>query len=96
MALEPRIVQAEEGVRPELADMTRRSWAGAVLALPVFVLAMADTIPGRPLGFLDMKLMTGIRQNLIPAFAYDALTSRSLLAYSTCWRAYSSAGSGRA
>ena len=33
---------------PELADMTRRFWIGAALALPVFLLAMAHLIP--PLG----------------------------------------------
>jgi Cu+-exporting ATPase len=52
MALEPRTVTAEEGPSLELADMTRRFWVGAVLSLPVFLLAMADMLPGRPLHHL--------------------------------------------
>jgi Cu+-exporting ATPase len=46
MALEPRTVTVEEGPNPELADMSRRFWVGLVLGLPVFLLAMADMIPG--------------------------------------------------
>ena len=45
MALEPKTVSAVEEENPELADMTRRFWIGAALALPVFVLAMAHMIP---------------------------------------------------
>ncbi len=48
MALEPRTVTFEE-TNPELVDMTRRFWMGLVLALPVFILAMSDMIPGQPL-----------------------------------------------
>jgi Cu+-exporting ATPase len=45
MALEPRTVNMEEE-NPELVDMTRRFWISAVLALPVFLLAMtADLFP---------------------------------------------------
>ena len=45
MALEPRSVAVEER-NEELIDMTRRFWVSAVLALPVFVLAMvADLAP---------------------------------------------------
>ena len=40
MALEARTVAAKED-NPELDDMTRRFWIGLVLAVPVFVLAMA-------------------------------------------------------
>jgi Cu+-exporting ATPase len=47
MALEPRTVTVEEPPNPELLDMTRRFWIGLVLGLPVFVLAMADMLPGR-------------------------------------------------
>lgn len=47
MGLEPKTVTAgdddEENV--ELRDMTKRLWIGAVLALPVFVLAMSHLIP---------------------------------------------------
>jgi heavy metal translocating P-type ATPase len=47
MALEPMTVTAgsDDGENAELRDMTRRFWIGAVLALPVFVLAMAHLIP---------------------------------------------------
>ncbi|MFQ5619778.1 MAG: heavy metal translocating P-type ATPase, partial [Rhodospirillales bacterium] len=49
MALEPVTVTVEEEANPELVDMTRRFWVSLVLAVPVFVLAMADLIPGQPL-----------------------------------------------
>jgi len=48
MALEPREIALEEEANPELKDMTRRFWIGLGLALPVFLLAMSDMIPGRP------------------------------------------------
>jgi P-type Cu+ transporter len=40
MALEPRTVAAKEE-NPELDDMTRRFWISTILAVPVFVMAMA-------------------------------------------------------
>jgi Cu+-exporting ATPase len=49
MALEPRTVTAEEEVNPELLDMTRRFWISVILTAPIFVLAMAEMIPGQPL-----------------------------------------------
>ena len=50
MALEPMAVTAEAdpAENAELRDMTRRLWIGGILALPVFVLAMAHLVP--PLG----------------------------------------------
>jgi Cu+-exporting ATPase len=45
MALEPKTVSAVEEENPELTDMTRRFWLGGVLAVPVFLLAMAHMIP---------------------------------------------------
>ncbi len=47
MALEPVAVAAEPGEEEnaELVDMTRRFWGSALLALPVFVLAMAHLLP---------------------------------------------------
>jgi Cu+-exporting ATPase len=45
MTLEPKTVAAVEEENPELTDMTRRFWIGGVLALPVFVLAMAHLLP---------------------------------------------------
>lgn len=48
MALEPKTVTVEPQDDGELRDMTRRFWAGAVLTLPVFLLAMAHLIPSAP------------------------------------------------
>ncbi len=47
MALEPLTVTAvtDDEENAELRDMTKRFWIGAVLTLPVFVLAMAHLIP---------------------------------------------------
>jgi len=42
MALEPVLATAGDGQSPELHDMTRRLWIGAVLTLPVFVLEMGS------------------------------------------------------
>jgi len=56
MALEPAGITAEEGPNPELTDMQRRFWVGLLLSVPIFVLAMADLIPGRPLHFLHQHL----------------------------------------
>jgi P-type Cu+ transporter len=50
MGLEPRTVGLDEGPGPELVDMTRRMRFGAVLGLPVFVLAMGDMVFGMGLG----------------------------------------------
>ena len=46
MALEPRTVTATHEENPELRDMTRRFWVGAVLTLPLLVVAMYEMIPG--------------------------------------------------
>ena len=46
MALEARAATAEEPPNPELADMTRRAWVGAIMGFPVFGLAMAEMIGG--------------------------------------------------
>ena len=46
MALEPDIVTADSGPNPELADMTRRFWIGAVLTVPIFVLEMGNHLVG--------------------------------------------------
>ena len=40
MALEPKLVSADSGPNPELADMTRRFWIGAIFTVPLFILAM--------------------------------------------------------
>jgi P-type Cu+ transporter len=46
MALEPLEPSLEEGANPELRDMTRRFWIGAVLSLPLVLLAMAPELTG--------------------------------------------------
>jgi P-type Cu+ transporter len=57
MALEPRKVTVEEPPNPELVDMTRRFWVGALLGVPVFVLAMGDMVFGMGLGGrIDVRL----------------------------------------
>src|SRR5713101_3274971 len=52
MALEPRTVTLEDEENLELRDMSRRFWVSAVLAAPVLFLAMAEMIPGQPVGHL--------------------------------------------
>jgi len=50
MALEPeRFTRDTEEDTSELDDMTRRFWVSAVLSFPLFIYAMGDLIPGRPL-----------------------------------------------
>jgi Cu+-exporting ATPase len=49
MALEPLVPTAEEAVDAELVDMSRRFRVSAALTLPLFLIAMGDLIPGRPL-----------------------------------------------
>ncbi len=46
MALEPVLASAEAAPNPELADMRRRLWIGALLALPVVVLEMGAHLTG--------------------------------------------------
>ena len=62
MALEPRSITAEPQANPELAEMTRRFWISLILTLPVFVLGMAEVIPGQPLKHLfSMRLVLWIQ-----------------------------------
>ena len=49
MALEPETGGLLEEDSPELRDMTRRFAVALALTVPVFLLAMADMLPGRPL-----------------------------------------------
>jgi Cu+-exporting ATPase len=46
MALEPLLATAESGPNPELADMSRRFWAGLVLTVPVLLLEMGGHLTG--------------------------------------------------
>ncbi len=50
MALEPVTASADDEPSAELVDMTRRFWVSAALTAPLFLLAMAEMLPGRPLG----------------------------------------------
>ena len=62
MALEPRTVTLEEGRNPELVDMSRRFWVGVALSLPIFLLAMGDMVPGKPLHhLLSMTVMNWVQ-----------------------------------
>ncbi len=49
MALEPRIISADEGPNPELEDMSRRFWRCLGPAIAVMIVGMSDMIPGMPL-----------------------------------------------
>jgi Cu+-exporting ATPase len=49
MALEPRMVTAEEPPNPELTDMTRRLIGSTVLTVPLLAVAMSEMLPGDPL-----------------------------------------------
>jgi Cu+-exporting ATPase len=55
MALELKEPSALEQQNPELADMQRRFWISLVLTIPVFIAAMGEMIPGRPLQHLAMQ-----------------------------------------
>ena len=46
MALEPVGISVDQGLDPELIDMSRRLWVSAALTVPVFIVAMAEMIPG--------------------------------------------------
>jgi Cu+-exporting ATPase len=48
MALEPRTVTLQEEENPELKDMSLRFWISLVLTLPVFLLAMSEMLPNKP------------------------------------------------
>ncbi len=61
MALEPMMAQIEEGENEELIDMTRRFKVSAILAFPVFILAMtADLMPSLLPVWLPMKTLQWI------------------------------------
>ncbi len=52
MALEPRTGTSGEEADSELVAMSRRFWVSLALTLPLFFIAMADIIPGKPLDSL--------------------------------------------
>jgi Cu+-exporting ATPase len=64
MALEPRSFEVEEE-NVELTDMSRRFWVSAVLAIPVFLLAMiADLVPDWLPQQLSMQMVQWIEFTL--------------------------------
>jgi Cu+-exporting ATPase len=67
MALEPRTVSLVDAPNPELVDMTRRSRMAAILAAPVFVMAMADMMGaglamnhGATINWIELALATPV------------------------------------
>ncbi|MBH5401407.1 heavy metal translocating P-type ATPase [Bradyrhizobium sp. CNPSo 4010] len=60
MALEPEVASLETGPNPELADMTRRFWIGAVLSLPPIALEMGGHLAG-PHSWIDPTLSNWIQ-----------------------------------
>lgn len=69
MALEPMAVTADQEENTELRDMTQRFWVGAVLTVPLVLIAMGDYVPGRPLerlvasgpmGWIELLLATPV------------------------------------
>ncbi len=59
MALEPMAGATEEVENIELADMTRRFRIGAVLTIPLVLIAMREYIPGRPLERMHSPTLLG-------------------------------------
>jgi Cu+-exporting ATPase len=69
MALEPMTVSAGDEENPELVDMGRRFGVSLALTIPLFIAAMGEHVPGRPLerlasphalGWLELVLATPI------------------------------------
>ena len=61
MALEQIGGAEDPAADHELHDMQRRFWVSTILTLPVFLLAMGDLIPGRPLeGLLSARAVSWI------------------------------------
>jgi Cu+-exporting ATPase len=62
MALEPRAISAEPQESPELVDMTRRFRVSLTLTVPLFLIAMSEMLPGRPLeGLAPARMLSGIQ-----------------------------------
>ncbi len=60
MALEPDVVSLDAAPNPELTDMTRRFWIGAVLSVPPVVLEMGAHLAGGH-GLIDPTLSNWIQ-----------------------------------
>jgi Cu+-exporting ATPase len=62
MALEPRTIGAAAEENPELRDMTRRVWIGAILTTPLLAIAMGSMLWQR--FFMNSLSLGGLRLNL--------------------------------
>jgi Cu+-exporting ATPase len=60
MALEPEVASLDAAPNPELADMTRRFWIGALLSLPTVLLEMGGHLAG-PHKWVDPALSNWIQ-----------------------------------
>ena len=65
MDLEPVDASSEEDGDREIREMTRRFWGSLILTVPVFVLAMSEMIPGKPLEELVSPRLSGWIQMLL-------------------------------
>jgi P-type Cu+ transporter len=91
MALEPRVVTADDTVNPELRDMTRRLWISAALAAPVVVLSMSTVLTGRPRAWIELALTTPIVlwggwpffERMVASFVHRSLNMFTLIGIGT-------------
>ncbi len=60
MALEPRVISADEGPNPELMDMRRRFWVGVVLTVPLLALHLAYGWHPAYRGWIELALATPV------------------------------------
>ncbi len=60
MALEPKMVSAEEPANPELREMQRRLWVSVALSAPLMVIAMADLCAGPRRPWIELALATPV------------------------------------
>jgi Cu+-exporting ATPase len=58
MALEPRILTAEEPENHELKDMSRRFWVSVALTAPIVFLAMSELVTGHDAGWVSPRVRT--------------------------------------
>jgi Cu+-exporting ATPase len=64
MALEPMAGTAPGGPDPAYRRMVWRLWVGAVFSVPLFLMAMADLVPGNPLADVDHRTLAWIQLGL--------------------------------
>jgi Cu+-exporting ATPase len=61
MALEPRVISAEEEENPELTSMTRRFWVSVALTIPILLAAMGANLLGAPLErLISLRALTWV------------------------------------